>query len=234
MTAAAADLTPLIELERLLERYQHLWRGREMTETRADTFPTGFTELDAALPGGGWPRKALLELIVPRWGIGELQLLLPLLATLGKEARWSMWVDPPFIPYAPALAEAGVNLDRTLLVTPRRPATETAWCMEKALSAGTCALVMAWGENLPDRTLRRLQLAAERGGSLGILFRTREHGPSPAAVRIRLEPAGNGLDVEILKARGGLAVKKRLLKLEQSNNTLRGSHHPGQWQNNSG
>ena len=39
---------------------------------------------------------------------------------------------------------------------------------------------------------------------------------------------------ELVGYGGGLAVKKRLLKLEQSNNTLRGGHHPGQWQNNSG
>ncbi len=215
MTTTAADLTSLIELEKLLERYQHLWRGRECSPSRSDVCASGFTGLDAALPGGGWPRKGVLELFVPRWGIGELQLLLPLLTTLGKERRWSMWIDPPFVPYAPALAEAGIDLDRTLMVTPRRPATETPWCMEKALGAGTCALVMAWSRNLPARVIRRLQLAAERGDSLGILFHTRESGPSPATVRMRLEPSANGLAAQILKARGGWNRSRVHIPLEE-------------------
>ena len=200
---AAADLTPLLELEKLLQENRHLWRGRDNTAKRPDGIPTGFPELDALLPDGGWPKGALLEVVVPRWGIGELRLLLPALATAGRQPRWSMWINPPFIPYAPALAEAGVSLEHTLMVTPRRPATETAWSMEKALRAGTCAIVMAWSDRLPERTVRRLQLAAERGNSLGVLFHGRENGPSPAAVRIRLEPTRSGLEVQVLKARGG-------------------------------
>ena len=201
--AAAADLTPLLELEKLLQENRHLWRGRDSTATRPNGISTGFPELDALLPDGGWPKGALLEVVVPRWGIGELRLMLPALAAVSRQPRWSMWIDPPFIPYAPALAEAGVSLEHTLMVTPRRPATETAWSMEKALRAGTCAIVMAWGDRVPERTVRRLQLAAEQGNALGVLFHSRENGPSPAAVRIRLEPAGSGLEVQLLKARGG-------------------------------
>ncbi len=215
MSTTAADLTSLIELEKLLENHRHLWRGREGITSRPQTLSTGFPTLDALLPGGGWPRKALLEMIVPRWGIGELRLLLPLLSSLGQTPRWSMWINPPFIPYAPALATAGVSLDRTLVVTPRRPATETPWCMEKALEAGTCALVMGWTENLSDRTVRRLQLAAERGDALGILFHRRRKGPSPAALRIHLHPCREGIEVEILKARGGWTRSRTRIPLEE-------------------
>ncbi len=213
LPSAATDLTPLLKLEKLLQENQHLWRGRDNSAPHPDGINTGFPALDARLPDGGWPKGALLEVVVPRWGIGELRLMLPALAALSKQPRWSMWINPPFIPYAPALAEAGVALDHTLIVTPRQPATETAWSMEKALRAGTCAIVMAWTDRLPDRSVRRLQLAAEQGNSLGVLFHSKENGPSPAAVRIRLEPTESGLEVQILKARGGYHYRKVHLAL---------------------
>ena len=206
--SAATDLTPLLKLEKLLQENQHLWRGRDNNTPHSDGLHTGFPALDALLPDGGWPKGALLEVIVPRWGTGELQLMLPALAALSRQQRWSMWINPPFIPYAPALAEAGVSLDHTLIVTPRQPTTETAWSMEKALRASTCAIVMAWTDRLPDRTVRRLQLAAEQGDSLGVLFHSKENGPSPAAIRIRLEPTESGLEVQVLKARGGYRYRK--------------------------
>jgi hypothetical protein len=60
-------------------------------------------------------------------------------------------------------------------------------------------------DGLDDRALRRLKLAAEEGGSLGVLFRPLRcaRDPSPAALRLALEPcAGGGLDVVVLKGRG--------------------------------
>ena len=38
--------------------------------------------------------------------IGELQLVIPALAALSRE-RWILWLSPPYIPYAPALAASG-------------------------------------------------------------------------------------------------------------------------------
>ena len=58
------------------------------------------------------------------------------------------------------------------------------------------------------RALRRLQLAAEAGRAWGLLFRSPRAAasPPPAALRLRLEAAGDGLAVRILKRRGGGAV----------------------------
>ncbi len=43
-------------INRLLQ-HPSLWRGRSLA--RVETFPSGFAALDAALPGGGWPRTGL-------------------------------------------------------------------------------------------------------------------------------------------------------------------------------
>lgn len=73
---------------------------------------------------------------------------------------------------------------------------------EKALQTQTCGLVLAWMNWLPNGVVRRLQLAAEKGDGLAILFRERESKNSPAALRLKLHPNAQGLQVKVLKARG--------------------------------
>ncbi|MHB8257198.1 MAG: translesion DNA synthesis-associated protein ImuA [Acidiferrobacterales bacterium] len=169
--------------------------------------PSGFPQLDALLPGGGWPPGMLTEILVPSPGIGELQLLLPALARLSRGNRWLAFIAPPHIPYAPALAAAQVDLSRVLLVHPRA-ATDGLWAVEQSLRAGTCSAVLAWPSTSDARALRRLQLAAEAGGSWGVLFRSGQSADagSPAALRLRLAPTSGGIDVHILKRRGGWPV----------------------------
>ena len=67
--------------------------------------------------------------------------------------------------------------------------------------------VLGWPAYIIDKNVRRLQLAAEAGGSLGILYRPPEAAreSSPAALRLRLHAASDGLAVEIHKSRGGRA-----------------------------
>src|SRR5258708_5515585 len=106
-------------LDSLLQR-SDIWRAGKAGHN-VSALPTGFAELDARLAGSGWPRHALTEIEYAHDGIGELRLLLPALVSLSQQARWVAWIAPPYIPYAPALAAAGVNLARVLLVHPRTP-----------------------------------------------------------------------------------------------------------------
>ena len=182
-----------------------IWRTREArgARTRAG-LATGFAALDACLPDGGWPVGALTEIEVVRDGIGELGLLLPALARLAAEDRWLAWVAPPHVPYAPALTSRGIDLARVLWIRAHDP-TEQLWAAEQALRSGACGAVLAWPAPSDHRRLRRLQLAAEQGGSWGVLFR---HGrtvaeATPAALRLRVAPAPDGgLEVEGVKCRG--------------------------------
>ncbi len=197
-------------VEKLLQSPQ-LWRGGNATQF-TDGLPTGYEQLDRLLPGGGWPQQALTEILVEHHGIGELRLFMPALVRLSVEdrqkdivePRWIAWVAPPLEPYPPALQQWGLNLSRVLIVRPRGN-NEMLWSAEQALSSGTCAAVLLWPEQLDDRASRRLQLAAERGGSWAIAFRSlaaREQ-PSAAALRIMLQTTGSGISVSILKSRGG-------------------------------
>ena len=168
--------------------------------------PTGFPELDAALPGGGWPLGAITELMAAPAGIGELSLLLPALARLSRAGRHIAWIAPPWLPYPPGLAQHGVVLERMLVVREHDPAARL-WALEQLLRCPAVGAALAWPVALDDRRVRRLQLAAEAGGGCGLLYRplaaALEH--SPAALRLQLQPQAHGLHVEIRKARGGRA-----------------------------
>jgi hypothetical protein len=187
------------KLARLLE-HPAIWRGR--SAARLAVLPSGFAALDARLPGGGWPHSGLIEILVARFGSGELYLLLPALAALTRAAaaRWCVWVAPPLMPFAPALAAAGIALDRVAVVGGARP----LWAFEQVLGSGACDAALAWARQPKPRELRRLQLAAERGRTIGVLFRPRSAAreASPAVLRIGLTPLVSGVRVTLLKSRG--------------------------------
>jgi len=104
-------------LAKLLE-HPALWRGNALAPVRSASLPTGFPRLDRELPGGGWPTGALTEILVPGHGMGEVSLLLPVLARLSQAGRWQTWIGTPHTPYPPALAAAGIDLARLIVVAP--------------------------------------------------------------------------------------------------------------------
>jgi len=190
------------ELEQLLKTDGRIWRGRK-TDAELPVLASGFPALDRVLPGGGWPLGALIEIQVSTWGIGELRLLLPMMRSLNAADRWLVWIQPPFEPYAPALCRHGLDLHRTLVVETGAVEGDGWWAMEKFLRHPAAGLVMAWPKCLEMKPVRRLQLAAEQGGTIGVLFRCRETAGTPAALRLALQSAVDGLDVHLLKVRGG-------------------------------
>ncbi len=177
---------------------------RGISLSTPSTLPTGFATLDAALPGGGWPQGAVTELLSAGAGIGELSLLLPALAQLTRSSRQIAMLGPPCLPYAPALQQHGVVLRHLLLI---RIADDAAllWAAEQLLRCSAVGAVLLWPRQLDDRRVRRLQLAAEAGGSCALLYReaAAHRQSSPAALRMRLQPAADGLQITIIKARGG-------------------------------
>lgn len=187
----------------LVLNHPAVWRGDSCARVAISSVPTGFAELDTALPGGGWPAAALTEIYAERPGIGELKLLMPAVARLTHSGRWVTLIAPPYIPYAPALAAHGVKLARLMLVR-TSSSTDSLWACEQALRSNGCGAVLAWLDHAPERALRRLQLAAEGGDVLTLLLRSgRGVPPSPAALRLHLDKAEGRTLVRILKRRGG-------------------------------
>lgn len=167
--------------------------------------PSGSAELDAALPGGGWQSGTIVELMPAQTGIGELRLLMPALARITCTDRYVALISPPYIPFAPALSQQGVQLERLLVIRAQEPA-DILWAFEQTLRCKSFAAAVAWPLTIRDREIRRLQLAAEAGRSTGFLYRPPAAAleSSPAALRLRLRAnQQSGLELEILKCRGG-------------------------------
>src|SRR5512138_2801178 len=180
-------------LEHVLERHP-VWRGGPLASSTPVT-PTGFDTLDRELPGGGWPAGALTELFVRRAGIGELQLVLPALAALSWAGKRIVWLAPPQLPYAPALANDGVDLARLVVVcAPGRGDAcaavrrNTLWAAEQVLRSAACHALVAWLPGARYEELRRLAVAAETSHAWVTLFRPPDaaHDASPAALRMLL------------------------------------------------
>src|SRR5207244_13002027 len=126
----------------LLDR-PDIWRGQVLSRAGAPTLPCGFPGLDAELPGGGWPAGALTEILPAHEGIGELRLLGPALAGLSRRGLRLVWISPPHLPYAPALAAAGIDVANLVIVRTASP-KETLWATEQALASNACGAVLAW------------------------------------------------------------------------------------------
>jgi hypothetical protein len=191
----------VVSLDGLIDQ-RRIWRGRQESSP-IGVQPTGYADLDAVLPAGGWPPAALSEILLPANGSGELQLLWPTLARLSQAGERVVLVAPPFIPYPHAWMAAGVRLQNLSVV--HAQGKNALWAAEQCLRSGSCAAVLCWPQNPDDKALRRLQVAAETGETLGFALREQQaaQNPSPAALRLSLQgPAGQ---VRVLKCRGGLA-----------------------------
>ena len=189
-------------LAKILDR-PDVWRGNTLASAPLPGLATGFAELDAELPGGGWPRGGLIELLPARSGIGELALLLPVLARLSsEELAWLVCIAPPHLLYAPALEAGGIALSRLLVAS--APGRDAGWACERALDAEGVGAVVAWLPTVNATVLRRLQLAAEASRTLLFVFRPPACAgqSSPAPLRLALEGEGERLVVRLFKRRG--------------------------------
>jgi cell division inhibitor SulA/protein ImuA len=193
-----------------------IWRGGDCAPEPA-AMPSGFAELDAVLPGRGWPRGALTEVVLAREGIGEIRLTLPALVRLQAGNRNVVWIAPPHLPYAPALAAAGLDLARLLIVRCRSVADQL-WAYEQALRAPECGAAFAWLPSHDDRVLRRLAVAAREGLTWGVLWRRPGQCAvaSAAPLRLALAPQERRLAVRVLKRRGGDVAQPVLIDLDES------------------
>jgi cell division inhibitor SulA/protein ImuA len=217
----------LQDIKNKLLRHPDLWRAGQLAQQGQPQTPgiaTGYKQLDGHLPGQGWPAAGLMEFMLTSAGIGELRLLVPALQQLSRnEARWLTWINPPFIPYAPALQSVGIDTSRILLIHPRTH-LDTLWALERACKSGSCSIALAWldEKKLKLKDTQRLQVAAKQGRTLTCLFRPRTAltQSSMAELRLALGHLKPGqVSVDILKRRGGWPVNNVVLPVAQTTDT---------------
>lgn len=195
-------------------RMPDVWRASELAVSRTPTMPTGFADLDRELPNFGWPRSSLVELLVTRSGIGELQLLKPVLQNLSRSRRIAL-IQPPYIPNAKALQGWGVDVSRLLWM--RAQSTGDAlWAAHQAITCGGgVGAVVLWQANIRTESLRRLHLAAQGADVFLWLLRPMAGRceASPALLRLGLRSALGGISVSVVKRRGPASEEEILIRL---------------------
>jgi protein ImuA len=182
------------------------------TASSGRSFATGLEAVDRLLPGGCWGRGVIHEIL---WTAKQSRPLFFAAwlarAAMGQEARGGsvVWCDPRGEIYPPALASAGMPLERLFLLRPKS-SEEEIWALGECLGCKGVAVTLAQPPMLSRIAARRLQLAAERGGGVGLLLRPQvgciHHA---AATRWLVEPARGERTVQrwkiqLIHGHGGL------------------------------
>jgi protein ImuA len=234
--AAKGRTRPLPEPEAL---HPALWRAHQLGRGGERTVPSGHAALDAQLPGGGWPRRMLTELLLPHPGVGEFRLLASSLAAVLRAGRLVMLFDPPECLSGWALLRLGIDPEQLLVVYthrapqasgaglrgaethveagPRGQRGDSLWALEQALKSGHVGALLAWlPPRLPPERLRRLQLAAQAHDGPAFMLREAAAREQPSAAPLRLGLASAGADrlaVRLLKRRGPRLEQPLVLEL---------------------
>lgn len=176
-------MTPASPTDRsLLDRLQR--RMVRSTESRQrPVWSTGISPLDELLPEGGIRSGSLIEwLSDPGEGAATLAWLM---AAHLQSSRSLVVVDPHKECFPPGIAYLGVNLRRVLVVQPKMD-VETLWTLEQSLRSPAGCIVIARLERISQQTYRRLQLAVERGGGIGLLLRPSRYRDELSWADVRL------------------------------------------------
>lgn len=176
-----------------VESVSTLQNGNSVRQTLAAGYiDTGCPGLGRLLPGGGYERGSLVEWFSPRHGSGVSSLSLLAAAPAMKDGKALVVMDWQRTFYPPSAAALGIDLQRVVVVRPLSR-EDGWWGLDQALRCPAIGAV--WSElpeEMDDRLARRLQLAAEEGGTLGLFVRDiRTRGrPSWADVQwlVRNEP----------------------------------------------
>lgn len=197
---------------------------REAASGLSASASSGCEPLDRLLPGPGFRRGTLAEWLSAdaASGAGTLTLLAAREAALQGGAVVVLDLGREF--YPPAAVRLGIEPEKLIVVQPASQ-SEGNWALDQALRCRAVAAAVAWPASLDGHTFRRLQLASEEGGSLGLLIRpaAARAEPSWADVRLWVEPlpalsesagAPRRVKIEVLRSRGTAAGRSLFLEID--------------------
>ncbi len=138
---------------------------------KAGCLPFGVAEIDTILPGGGLAHGALHEFA--GGGAGTVDGAAAALFAAGIAARTEgpiVWCLTRPDLFFPALAQVGLLPKRVIFVESDKE-EDVAANMEEAISYGGCGAVVGEMVRLPMVVSRRLQLVAEKTGTIALAVR---------------------------------------------------------------
>lgn len=130
-------------------------------------------------------------------------------ADMPTAPAWIALVEPGLDLYPPALAAAGVDLDRVLHIRAEKRADQL-WALEQCARHPAIALTIGAVRGLQEREARRMQLACQSGPA--VLLRPASESGRASSLRLGIRglpgvKAGDGVftrrfEIEILRCRG--------------------------------
>ncbi len=183
---------------------QALWRGTDLGTQSGPVTPSGFAELDAELPGSGWPCQSISEVLSPQPSVLEWRIIGPTLGRVVGAGGRVVVVGPPKTPHVPGLHHAGIDEKHLVWIQADTPA-ERLWCTEQLVKAGACGALVAWLPQARPEQIRRLQVCAQACDGPVFLFRpaAAQHEASAAPLRVMARFALDWeIHVQVLKRRG--------------------------------
>jgi cell division inhibitor SulA len=186
-----------------LKNKQLLWQASH-TEPATDKTATGIEVLDKALQGG-FPKRGLAR-IHSTMGIGELRLCMPVLKQRQQDQRQLFMIAPPATINAEMLHEYELSIERTFFINSDDQAAQL-WACEQCLKSGCSHTVVLWCNRLSLNQAKRLQVAAEQGDSLLLVYQYSQAVQAlPVNLSLSLSRREQKLRVNITKQRGGWPV----------------------------
>jgi len=205
---------------------QILNEGQVGSTTEALGFTTTLWGLDELAGSKAFARGAVHEILCEK-GQGPAMFFATVLARAACGEGRIVWSDPNRRLYPPAIAAAGIPLSRLLLLWPRNEKDEL-WALTECLRCSGVGVALACPKQLSTIEARRLQLAAERGGGVGILLRPNSAASTPYAAATRwLVSAMNGertvqkWKVQLIHGHGGQVGKTVILEVGRATNSVR-------------
>ncbi len=183
---------------------------------------TSIPSLNALAPHSAFARGAVHEILT---ATNTHSFLLPaLLARSAAKLGWVIWCDSARQLFPPALCAMGIPLDRLLILRP----PDELWAITECLRSPAVAACIATPPRLTRVQARRIQLAAERGGGLGILLRPQQAitWPYAAATRWLVSPERGQRNlqrwrIQLLHGHGGQVGQTTLLEMCRETNLVR-------------
>jgi protein ImuA len=198
----------IADLRQRLEQLESSFRSAAGGDS--DLLPSGLGPLNPLLPGGGFRGGTLVEWLAEGEGTGVSVLALRSVLPWLSNGETCVVIDEDQEFYPAFLAALGVDLAQLLLVHPGP--RDVWWALEQALRCRGVAVTVGSLQAAPDRILRRLRLAAESGGGIGILLRPAALRDQPTWCHLRLlatslpappQLMGRRTRIEVLYCQGG-------------------------------
>lgn len=156
--------------DKIVERLRKDVRRLEEPRLPAERISSGHTRLDRLLPQGGFRRGSLIEWVGAA-GAGASSFALLAAQGACREGRPLVVIDRQRRFYPPGAASLGIDLANVVVVHPRSD-QDAWWATCQALDCRGVGAVLCWPQTGDSRVLRQWQLAAETGGTLGLLVRS--------------------------------------------------------------